>query len=117
MQQPLQLTVRIGSWACLAAAALASILVLERLSAALWQWYKFEGSGGGGHITLSQSTATLASVCLAVLAAASLLLWRVAGTHSAHGPATRSLLAAALAVGCAAAYWGLGVSPLNEWRP
>ena len=116
MQQPLQLTVRIGSWACLAAAALASILVLERLSAALWQWYKFEDSGGG-HITLSQSTATLAIVCLAVLAAASLVLWRIAGIHAARGPAARSSIAAALAVGCAAAYWGLGASALYEWRP
>ena len=117
MQQPLQLTIRIGSWGCLAAASFASCLVLERLGAALWQWYKFEGTGGGGHVTLSQSTAALGSVCLAVLAATSLTLRRVAVAHAAPRPAARSLLAAALAVGCAAAYWGLGVSPLNEWRP
>jgi len=117
MQHPRQLTVKAGSWFCLVVSAFSCILVLERLSAALWQWYKFRDFGGGGHITLSQSTAALACACLAVLIAASLLVWRVARSDSAIRPAARSLLAAALALGCAAAYLGLGVSPLNDWRP
>ena len=117
MQQSHQLVVRAGSWLCVLMSVLAGGLLLQRLADALWQWYKFQGTEGPGYITLSHSTAVFGSAYLALVAATSATLWLVARARSARPAAARSLFAACLAVGCMAAYWGLGVSPLNEWRP
>jgi hypothetical protein len=46
-------------------------VVLERVWAAVWAWYKFVGFGGGGHIVVGRTTQLVfyvSSVLLAVLA-------------------------------------------------
>ena len=117
MQQSNLLVVKAGSWLCVLASVLAGALLLHRVADALWQWYKFQGTEGPGFITLSHSTAVFGTAYLAIVACTSVLLWRVSWARSARPAAARSLFAICVAVGCIAAYWGLGVSPLNEWRP
>ena len=117
MQQSNQLVVRAGSWLCVLMSVIAGGLLLQRIADAVWQWYKFQDTGGPGYITLSHSTAVFATAYLALVAVTSATLWLVARSRSAQPAAVRSLFAACLAIACVAAYWGLGVSPLSEWRP
>ena len=117
MQRSGQLVITPGSWLCLLMSILAVGLLLHRLADALWQGYKFQGTEGPGYITLSHSTAVLGTACLALVAVTSAALWLAARARSARPAAVRSLFAACLAFGCIAAYWSLGISPLNEWCP
>ena len=117
MQQSGRLVTTAGSWLCLLMTILAGGLLLHRIADALWQGYKFQGTDGPGYITLSHSTAVLGTAYLALVAVTSVDLWLAARARSARPAAVRSLFAACLAVGCIASYWGLGISPLNEWRP
>ena len=106
----------IASLAALAAAFALSVPVLERLIAAVWQWYKFAGYFDTGYITLSLKTGLLFSGLLATTFGFALCVNRIAVGRSAHRAAVWSRWAMYVAVGVAATYWLLGWSPLNSWR-
>ncbi|HVK52826.1 MAG TPA: hypothetical protein VM469_13930 [Pseudoxanthomonas sp.] len=106
-----------ASCALLAAACMTLAAVVERVLAALWQWYKFSGYGGGGAISLSQSTAVVFLVLVGMMIGAAFWLRR----QGARVGATlmSRLSTAALWVFCVAVvlYAVVALSPLNAWRP
>src|SRR5258706_130517 len=59
------------------AAVLQWAVVLERLLAAVWAWYKFVGYGGGGHIVVSQRTQAVFLFGSGVVAALGYVLFKV----------------------------------------
>ncbi len=65
-------------------------VVLERAWAAPWQWYKFYGYGGGGHIVVGTTTQTIFLVGSSVVAAAGYLLERVEA-HTAGSKICRAI--------------------------
>jgi len=109
-------TLGIASLATLAAALALSLPVIERLIAAIWQWYKFAGYSNDGHINLSLNTGLLFSSLLAVTFGLALWFKRIAKRRHAPHARTLSFLAMSIVVAAGAAYWLLGISSLNAWR-
>ena len=100
----------------LAVALALSVPVVERLIAAIWQWYKFAGYSNDGHITLSLKTGLLFSGLLAVTFGLALWFNQLAKRRAASRAKSWSFLAMCIAAAVVAAYWLLGVSSLNVWR-
>ena len=105
-----------ASLATLAAALALSVPVVERLVAAIWQWYKFAGYSNDGHITLSLKTGLLFSALLAATYGFALWFNQLAKRRAAFRAKNWSFLAMCIAVAALAAYWLLGMSSLNAWR-
>jgi hypothetical protein len=104
------------SLAVLAVALTLFALVLERLSAAMWQWYKFSGYSDDGHITLSFRTGLYFSAVLASTFGIAFWLNRTANREAAPRAVRWSFLAMCVAALALVAYWLLGASSLNVWR-
>lgn len=64
------------------AAVLQWIVVIERVWAAMWAWYKYAGYGGGGHIVVGATTQTVFVLGAGGLAVLGFFLAR---TESARG--------------------------------
>jgi hypothetical protein len=107
----------VTSLAALAAAVALSIPVAERLLGAVWQWYKFAGHGDDGHITLSLRTGLVFTALLAATFCSALGVNRIARHRQATYAAAWSYRAMSVATLATAAYWLLGMSSLNVWRP
>lgn len=105
-----------ASCALLAVAGMTLGAVIERVLAASWRWYKFSGYGGGGAISLSQSTAVVFLVLTVLMMGGAFWLRR-------HGSRLGATLTSRLST---AALWGfciavvlytvVALSPLNVWR-
>ena len=93
-----------------------SLFVIERLIAALWQWFKFAGYSNDGHITLSLSSGLLYTGVLAAIFGFALWLHRVARNLADSRASNWSYAAMCVLVAAAAGYWLLGISGLNAWR-
>jgi hypothetical protein len=102
----------------LVAAALQWGVVVERLSAAAWAWYKFSGYGGGGHIVLGPATQTLFILGSTVLAASGYVLSKresqVAGSQTWSGLAQLGWISIAI---CTLLWIGFLFSPFAAFRP
>jgi hypothetical protein len=94
-----------------------SVPVVERITAATWQWYKFFGYSNDGHIGLSLRAGSLFTGILAVTFGLALWFNRIAKRRTASRAQTWSLLAMVVVAAAALAYWLLGMSGLNVWRP
>jgi hypothetical protein len=105
-----------ASLATLAAALALSVPVVERLVAAIWQWYKFAGYSNDGHITLNLKTGLLFSALLTATFGFALWFNQLAKHRAAFRAKNLSFLAMCIAVATLAAYWLLGMSSLNAWR-
>jgi len=105
-----------ASLATLVAALALSTPVLDRLVDAAWQWYKFAGYSGAGHITLSLKTGQLFTALLAVTFGSALWFNRLATRRAASLANRWSFWAMCIAVAAFVAYWMLGMSTLNVWR-
>ena len=105
-----------GSIATLVVALALSVPLLERLTAAVWQWYKFAGYPDAGYITLSLETGRLFSVLLAATFGLALWFNRLASRRAESRAKLWSLCAMCVAAAVLLAYWLLGVSSLNVWR-
>ena len=108
--------INIASFATLAAALALSLPVIERLIAALWQWYKFAGYSNDGHISLSLNSGLFFSGLLAVTFDLALWFNRVAKRRPARRAQIWSYWAMCIVVAAATGYWLLGMSALNAWR-
>ena len=106
----------IASVAVLAAALALSVPVVERLIAAIWQWYKFAGYSDAGYITLSLKTGLIFSGLLAATFGSALWFNQLAKRRAAPRARSLSFLAMWIAAVVLAAYWLLGMSGLNVWR-
>ncbi|GAB2498671.1 hypothetical protein GCM10027084_09760 [Pseudoxanthomonas sangjuensis] len=106
----------IASLAALIAALALSTPLAERFIAAIWQWYKFSGYSGAGHITLSLKTGLLFSGLLAATFGSALWFNQLAKHRTATRARSLSFLAMWISVTVLAAYWLLGMSNLNVWR-
>ena len=100
----------VASLATLAAALALSVPVVERLSAAIWQWYKFAGYSNDGHITLRLKTGLLFSGLLAVTFGFALWFNQLAKRRAASRARSWSFLAMCIAAAVLAVYWLLGMS-------
>ena len=109
-------SLNIASLVTLLAAVALSLPVVERIIAAMWQWYKFAGYPDSGHINLSLSTGLLFSCILAATFGFSLCINRLAKRRAATRAVAGSLWAMYVVVTVAASYWLLGLSVLNVWR-
>jgi uncharacterized membrane protein len=93
------------------------LLVLERATAALWQWYKFLGFESPGVITLSVSAAWVFAATAGGLAATGCLVY----FYGARSGASRVIPVAKgtifLSLAAIALYSVVAFSPLNHWRP
>ena len=105
-----------ASLATLAAALALSVPVIERLIAAIWQWYKFAGYSTDGHINLSLRTGLVFSGLVATTFWSALWFNQLAKRRAASRARTWSLLAMCIAATVIAAYWLLGLSSFNVWR-
>ena len=108
--------VNFGSLATLVAALALSVPLLERLTAAAWQWYKFAGYPSAGVITLSLETGQLFSVLLAVTFGLALWFNWLASRRAESSAKLWSFCAMCVAAAVLLAYWTLGASSLNVWR-
>jgi hypothetical protein len=72
------------------AAVLQWVVVLERLLAAVWAWYKFVGYGGRGHIVVSPRTQAVLLFGSGVVAALGYVLFKVE-SHSTGSNVWRRL--------------------------
>ncbi|MFT3756845.1 MAG: hypothetical protein QM769_13065 [Pseudoxanthomonas sp.] len=106
----------VASLATLATAIALSAPVIERLIAAIWQWYKFAGYSNDGHISLSFNTGLIFSGLLAAIFGLALWFNRIATRRPAPRAKTWSFLAMCIVVAATAVYWLLGISSLNAWR-
>jgi hypothetical protein len=106
----------IASLAVLVAALALAVPVVERIFAAIWQWYKFAGYSDAGYITLSLKTGLLFSGLLAATFGSALWFNQLAKRRAAPRARNFSFLAMWIAVAVLAAYWLLGMSGLNVWR-
>ena len=106
----------IASLATLAVALSLSILVIERIIAALWQGYKFADYSNDGHVSLSLSSGLLYSGSLAVIFGFALFLNRIAKRRLAPRAQIWSCWAMCVLMAAAVGYWLLGMSGLNAWR-
>lgn len=107
---------RVASLVAFGAALALSVPVLERLIAAMWQWYKFIGFQADGHIMLSLRTGKVFSGLLIVVMGLALCCNRLAQRQGDQSASFWSLLAVCLAILDLLAYWILGMSSLNVWR-
>ena len=105
-----------ASLATLAAALALSVPLVERLIAAIWQWYKFAGYPNDGHITLSFGTGLFFSGLVAATFGFALWFNQLAKRRAASHARGWSFLAMCIAAAVAGAYWLLGLSSLNVWR-
>ncbi len=105
-----------GSLATFLAALALSVPLLERLTAAAWQWYKFAGYPSAGHITLSLKTGQVFSALLAATFGLALWFNRLARRRAAPRAKLWSFCAMCVAAAVLLAYWLLGASSLNVWR-
>ena len=105
-----------GAGMALVVALLAAWLVLDRLQAAAWMWFKFHGYGEHGWITLGRTTAWYFSCGMTGLVLCAAGLWHSARSSGLHLAARLARLALLLAVGSLAVYWLLASSGLNRWR-
>jgi hypothetical protein len=103
-----------ASLANLLAALALSTPLLERFAAAAWQWYKF---ADGGHINLSLGTGMIFTLVSGTTLVVALLLVRATNGHPSYWPLRISPLARGVAAANLIAYWGLGLSNFNVWRP
>ena len=108
--------ITVGSFATFIAALALSVPLLERLTAAAWQWYKFAGYSSAGHITLSLKTGQVFSALLAATFGLALWFNRLASHRVASRAKLWSFCAMAVAAAVLLAYWLLGASGLNVWR-
>ena len=108
--------ITVGSVATLLAALALSVPLLERLTAAAWQWYKFAGYPSAGHITLSLKTGQVFSALLAAKFGLALWFNRLARRRAASRAKLWSFWAMCVAAAVLLAYWLLGASSLNVWR-
>lgn len=100
----------------LGSSSVVGVLVAERVSAALWQWYMFYGYTAG-YVTLSLRTAFYFLLGTAVLLAAAFLIRRHA-LRRGYTLAARSASASASILGISVfVFLALAFSPLNAWRP
>jgi len=106
----------IASLVALLAALALSGLVVERIIAAMWQWYKFAGQLDPGHINLSLSTGLFFSSLVVATFGFSLCIRHLAKRLAATRAVAWSSWAMYVALGAAASYWLLGLSVLNVWR-
>lgn len=106
----------IASFSGLVATLTLSVPLVERLTAAAWQWYKFIGYSNAGSISLSLNIGFVYSGLLAVLFGSSFWLSRTARQRSATRSERCLSWAMHLAAANAVGYWLLGVSGLNVWR-
>ena len=106
----------VAAFVSFAAAVVLSLPVVERLSAAAWQWYKFSDYPGAGHIDLSLNTGVVFSCVLAVVFFVAFVLNRVARLRAANSALKWSRRAMYVVLAVAISYWLLGVSNLNVWR-
>jgi hypothetical protein len=104
------------SWACLIGTFVMSVPVIERISAAYWQWKKFEGYSNDGHITLSLETGIFFSVLLSLTFLVAAGLNYRARRIGARREAAVSRWAMYSVAIIATSYWSLGVSSYNVWR-
>ena len=109
-------TAKLSAITLLAVAIALFAAVVERLVAAIWQWYKFSGYSNDGHITLSFNTAIHFSLAVAATFFLSLVVNRISALRSLSGPRALSLWAIYVSAASAATYWILGLSSLNAWR-
>ena len=92
------------------------VVIFDRTGAAVWDWYKFSGYGGGGHITVGKNSQTIFYVLSAVAAAAGIVLARNWDTDGDQ------LLRRAMRIGAWALVVGLSfwtailASPLASFR-
>ena len=92
-------------------------ILLERLIAAIWGWYKFQGYGGGGQITVAKSTQVMFYLFSSVLLLASVLLSRrtVDDVHEQWVVRAARFVSYSFAAGIV--FWSLMLaSPLVVWR-
>ena len=99
------------------AAMLQWIILLERLIAAIWGWYKFHGYGGGGQITVAKSTQVVFYLISSVLLLASVLLSRRTANDVNEQWLTRAARFVSYSFAAGIVFWSLMlVSPLVVWR-
>ena len=108
--------INIASLAALVAALALSLPAIERLIAALWQWYKFAGYSNDGHISLGLSSGLLYWGLLAANFGLALWFNRIAKRRQAPRARTLSCLTMCILLAAGAGYWLLGMSGLNAWR-
>lgn len=95
-----------------AASLFQCYLVIDRIIAAVWAWYKFKDYGGGGHIMLSLETTSWFIFI-------SFLIWIVGFEIGKRGSILSNKIAKAarwLIVVNLISFLTLAFSPLNQWR-
>lgn len=107
----------IASVSVLAVASALLAPVLERLTAGIWQWYKFVGFSNDGHITLSLSSGLFFSGLSAATFTFALFLNCVAKRRCAPRAMAASFWAQCIVTMATLVYWLLGISSLNVWLP
>lgn len=107
------LTVWLATLLFLVAANFQCYLVVERIVAAGWAWYKFRDYGGGGHIMLSPET----SVWFVLISIG--LLFAGFGLCQGGSPWRKKIIKFSqwLIFLDLIFYLLLSCSPLNRWRP
>jgi hypothetical protein len=116
MQSRKDKVLKIASLATLTSALVLLALVIERLMAAAWQWYKFSGYSNDGHISLSLRTGLVFSCVLVVVFAGAVCLHRLAKRCSATHAVAYSRWAIYIVMVVIFSYWLLGMSSFNVWR-
>lgn len=96
--------------------AIASMTaVCERLLAALWQAYKFQGYAAPGVITLNARTATLFGISSVALISGSILLKHRAPKRGGRNATRLAGTAAWISAASIGIFVVLSLSPLNSW--
>ena len=108
--------VDIASAAIFLVSVAQSVAVLERLAAASWQWYKFAGDSGGGHIVLSLKAGLVFTGISVAIFGTAFLLNRATRPTSRERTSKWSRWAMWVSGSMILVYWLLGFSDLNVWR-
>ena len=91
--------------------------VVERWAAAAWMTYKFIDTPTASAVTLSLGTAKAYSLAALALTATGLYTLRLSRNRAMRAAEMMSLIPLVASTVGLALYWGLGLSPLNQWVP
>ena len=100
----------------LVVATISLLLVLERTTSALWQWYMFVGYNTAGVITLSERTAWVYTSLSLVLIMLCVIVGKAAKAQQLKFSVKLSNCATVFSIASLVLYWAIALSPLNMWR-